>query len=473
MSLGVKLSEVLTFTRGQWLGKSTSNLVFTGVSTDSRSIEPGELFVALKGQNFDGADYIDQAIQNGAKGVITDRSGVSAPSLILVNNSLKALGDLARYVRRRLGLRVLAITGSVGKTTVKEMAKNILKAKNRLMDPIRKDPVRDILATEGNLNNEIGLPLTILSLIKMELPPVEAVLEMGAAKPGDISYLASIARPEVGLITAIGQAHLEGFRDLATVAKTKAELFRSLGGDGLAVANKSETCLREELKDSLAKIMYFGPGGQVWLKKIQATDLFKQKLTFGGASVADMEVEIAWPGEHNAINALAATAASLAMGCGQMEIKEGLAKTPNMPGRLNPLKSPKGFWVLDDSYNANPTSVRASLKLLDELPVKGQKAVILGDMLELGPDSPSFHQEIGALVASLGLDFLMVVGSEANRVINGVLSVNQGRLAALSFDNPIEAADWLLERGENLEAILVKGSRAVKLERAVARLMEA
>ncbi|MDR1576682.1 MAG: UDP-N-acetylmuramoyl-tripeptide--D-alanyl-D-alanine ligase [Deltaproteobacteria bacterium] len=486
MSLGVKLSDVLSFTRGQWVGASTNDLVFTGVSVDSRSIQPGELFVAIQGPRFDGNDFIDAALKAGALGVITDRETLKDRPAIVVKNGTRALGDLARQVRRQKGLTVLAITGSMGKTTVKEMARNILIAKNRPLDPLRSAPVRDILATQGNLNNEIGLPLTILSSLKMELSPLEAVLEMGASKPGDIQYLAEIARPDVGLVTAIGEAHLEFFKDLKTVAHTKAELFQSLGGAGVAVANQAEPLIMERCRNLVVKTLFYGSGGQIWLKKVEPIrlserqndlsseilNIFGQKLTFGGTLVEDMEVEIASPGEHNAFNALAATAAAVAMGCGPREIKEGLANTIPLAGRLKPRRAAKGFWALDDSYNANPTSTRAALNLLASLSLPGPKGAILGDMLELGPDSGLYHQQIGRLARNAKLDFLALVGAQARAVLSGVRELNLDRPRVAVFDNPAAAADWVKERINDAGVVLVKGSRAIGLERAVAKLLE-
>jgi UDP-N-acetylmuramoyl-tripeptide--D-alanyl-D-alanine ligase len=433
---------------------------------DSRTVKPGELFVAIRGRNFDGADFVEAALSAGAAAAITDRPGQPGRPLIEVESGLKALGDLARNIRRTRGFKVLAITGSVGKTTIKEALKNIIAAKNRAVDP-----GREILATKGNQNNEVGLPLTILSCLSFKVLPAEAVLEMGASSPGDIRYLTEIARPDVGLIGAIGSAHIEFFKDLETVARTKAELFRSLCPGAMAVANKGDKILMAALKDREANRLFYGPGGHIWLKKVESRGLDGQILTFGGSELENLTVDLPLPGEHNAFNALAAAAGAVAFGLGRSEIKQGLSETRPMAGRLKPIKAQGGYYVLDDSYNANPDSVAMGLKFLATL--DGPKGAILGEMLELGSFSQASHREAGRLAADLGLDFLALVGDSAPFALAGARGGGNKRLRAAAFETPMDAAEWvngLMSDGRG--AVLIKGSRAGGLERAVKALVE-
>jgi UDP-N-acetylmuramoyl-tripeptide--D-alanyl-D-alanine ligase len=467
MSMGLKLSEVLAFSRGRWFGRSVSELIFTGVSTDSRSIRPGELFVAIKGDTYDGNDYVEAALKAGALAAISDRQGHSDRPVIEVKNSLKALAEMARHVRRQKGFKVLAVTGSVGKTTVKEMVKSILVARNRLIAPNR-----EILATRGNFNNEIGLPLTILESVKMQQDPTDAVLEMGASAPGEIRYLTEIARPDVGLVTAIGPAHLEKFKDLETLAKTKGELLRNMDPGCLAVVNKSDPLMVAQLVSNSVNTLFYGPGGQVWLKENVPHGFSGQTLTFGGPAVNDMKVELPLVGEHNAFNAVAAVAAAIAMDCGQLEIKQGLSQIEALDGRLKPIHTDLGYWVIDDSYNANPASVEAGLNYMASIEAPGIKGAILGDMLELGSEAKTLHQDMGRSAAEHGLDFLAIVGSMARQTLSGARTAGNRRIKLEIFSAPEEAADWARGLLDKSGFVLVKGSRAGALERAVSRLQE-
>ncbi|MDR2141133.1 MAG: UDP-N-acetylmuramoyl-tripeptide--D-alanyl-D-alanine ligase [Deltaproteobacteria bacterium] len=468
MATGLRLSDALLYAHGQWVGpEPKEEVVFSGVSSDSRTIGPGELFVAIKGKNFDGNDYVEAALAAGAGAAISDRPGWAGRPVIEVKNGLKALGDLARGVRRSHGFKVLALTGSVGKTTVKEMAKHILQARGRSFQP-----ERPVLATQGNLNNEVGLPLSILEVLKSPRAPMDAVLEMGASAPGDIDLLTDIARPDVGLITALGPAHLEFFKDYPSLVKTKAELIWRMYPGSTAVINKADQDLRAALEGRDMNWLYYGPGGQIFLRKIQPQGLTGQRLTFGGFMVDNLEVDLNLPGEHNAFNALAAAAAAVAMGCGKRDVRQGLSEVKPLAGRLCPVQAPGGYFVLDDSYNANPASVRSSLRLLAELVEIRPKGAILGDMLELGEVGPELHQEIGRLAADLGLDFLALVGDLAKNYQIGIRSSSNKRLREEIFSSPEEAVAWVRTWLEEGGVVMVKGSRAGGLERAVQALTQ-
>ncbi|MDR2422025.1 MAG: UDP-N-acetylmuramoyl-tripeptide--D-alanyl-D-alanine ligase [Deltaproteobacteria bacterium] len=473
MAIGLKLSAALAYVHGAWVGPGTGDLAFGGVSSDSRAVVPGDLFVALRGPNFDGHDFIEAALGAGALAAVADRGAWAGRPVVMVKDGVKALGHLAKGARRDLGFKALAVSGSVGKTTAKEMAKLILAAKGQ-----EEFPGREVLATSGNLNNEVGLPLSILKALRAPVAPVYAVLEMGASALGDVAYLTEIARPDVGLLTALGPAHLESFGDLKTVARAKAELFAGLGPGGVAVANRADPLVMAELKALAANgrlkasRLHYGPGGQVWLKKTEPLGLWGQRLTIGGLAAEGLTVDLRLPGAANAFNAVAAAAAALAMGCGPLEIKKGLSATEPLAGRLKPALAASGHYVLDDSYNANPASVEAGLRFLASLDRPGPKGAILGDMLELGPKAPELHRAAGRLAASLGLDFLALVGLFAQDALTGAQEAGAERPLAAVFDGPAAAAQWARKILGGRGLVLVKGSRAGGLERAVLELLK-
>lgn len=443
--------------RGRALEELSGRKV-AGVSTDSRSVKPGEIFLALVGERFDGHDHIGEAIKKGAQAVVIHKAvkGPQAALAITVDDTLKALGRLARALRRRQNPLVIGLTGSNGKTTTKELLASILS----LDDP-------KLLATKGNLNNQVGLPLTLLQLRRDSR---RAILEMGANHFGEIAYLTSIAEPDVALITSVGAAHLEYFGTVNRVARAKGELYAGLKPGAVAVVDADEALLMREAKRFSGNKLYFGGGStaQVRLGRIQPRSLRGQDLViYGPGAEKGRKVSLKLLGTHNARNALAAAAAALAAGMDWDRIVEGLERAESYPGRLHAIKTASGRWILDDSYNANPTSMAAGLKVLAESGFKGQKGAILGDMGEVGPRAKGFHKALGILAAELKLDYLALVGPLSSLAASAAVAGGLDKKSVAKFDRPEEAARWVLETRPDKSAVLVKGSRFMGLEKSV------
>jgi UDP-N-acetylmuramoyl-tripeptide--D-alanyl-D-alanine ligase len=413
--------------------------------------------VALIGPNFDGHDHAAGALAKGALAVVVQRGlkGEAGRKSIRVADTLEALGDLAGALRRRRPLRVVAVTGSNGKTTVKEMLAAILK----LEDP-------HLLATAGNFNNLVGLPLTLSRLTRAARI---AVLEMGMSATGEIARLTRIAEPDVALVTSVGPAHLEFLGTVARVAKAKGELFAGLKEGALAVVNDDDRFLRREAARFAGNRLYFGATvrSEIRLGRIEPRGLSGQNLTFYGPGAArGRRVELKLLGRHNAQNALAAAAAALGAGADWDRIQQGLENVRGFPGRLVPIQANGNFWVLDDTYNANPASMTAGLTFLAGLKIRGQRGAILGDMLELGVKGKALHRQIGRLAAGLGLDYLALVGPLSADAARAARRAGLAERAVREFAAPEEAAAWVKAEWPR-GAVLVKGSRGICLERAV------
>ena len=421
-------------------GPLQSDLAFTGITTDSRQITPGMLFAALPGQTFDGHDHVEQAMQRGAIAALVSRSVETDLPKLKVADVLVALGTLAGSWRMDCPAKVVGITGSNGKTTVKEMVASILRQQGK------------ILATDGNFNNELGLPLTLFNLEKTH---DYAVLEMGASNPGDIAYLASIARPDVGLVTNIGPAHLQGFINEEGVALAKGELFAALPVSGAAVINADEPWL--ELWQGINQagtIYYFGGEEESHIRAIHEGD-----KTLVTTPAGDYQLNLPLPGEHNLSNALAATAVCLALDVPLANIKAGLETVKPVPGRLSLVSSKSGWTVIDDTYNANPASLYAALQVLSKQ--GGEPWLVLGDMKELGADSKKMHAELGDAARSLGVKRLFALGDASVATVNAF-----GEMAThySSRDGLIKDLRSQLTPGV---ACLVKGSRSMGMEHVV------
>jgi len=414
------------------------------IVSDSRKAGAGALFAALPGERVDGHDFAASAVQAGAAALLVSRRlDIDAPQLV-VDDVLVALGHIARLVRERLDPVVVGITGSNGKTTVKEMLAGILRLDGR------------VLATEGNYNNELGLPLT---LFRLQPKHRYAVLEMGASKLHDIAYLAGIARPDVGLVNNIAPAHLEGFGSIEGVARTKGEMYTVLPADGCAVMNADE------------------PWGDLW----RGMNTAGRILTFGVAADADVRVDattagcrlttragafdiaLPLPGRHNHLNAAAATAVALALDIDMDIIRRGLEKVVPVPGRLNLLHTTAGWTVIDDSYNANPASLYSALQVLASLP--GERWLVLGDMKELGAGSRKMHREVGENAAVMGVRRLFAIGEMAADAVDAFGP--GGR----HFANKQELAAALRREIHSGINCLVKGSRSMGMEDVVEALV--
>lgn len=419
-----------------------------GASTDTRTLAPGALFVALRGARFDGHAFLAEAQARGAAAALVEEP-VPASTLpqLVVGDSREALGRLAAFWRARFEVPLIAVTGSNGKTTVKEMLAGIL----RMRGPV--------LATRGNLNNDIGVPLTLL-----ELAPGHraAVIEMGANHPGEIALLAGLARPTVGVITQCAPAHLEGFGTVAGVARAKGELLAHLDPQGTAVINLDDPYapLWRELAAGRRCIGFaLDRDAEVtarWQCGADGTELHMR------TPAGSIETRLALPGRHNVANALAAAAAAGAAGAAPSEIAAGLAAVRPVRGRLELKAGLRHARLIDDTYNANPASLEAGLAVLAAYP--GRRWLVLGDMGELGPDAPAYHERVGRSARRCGIERLYAAG---------VLS----KFAAAAFgDGGRHFADrdaLVTALREDLgpdTTVLVKGSRAMQMERVVAAL---
>jgi UDP-N-acetylmuramoyl-tripeptide--D-alanyl-D-alanine ligase len=455
MSMG-RLSMVAEATGGKLHGPDAE---FVFVSTDSRTVQPGELFFALRGARADGSEFIASAAERGAAGaVVTARQPASLPQ-IEVPDTRVAFGDLARRWRAQFTLPLIGITGSNGKTTVKEMTAAIMRASLATADGT--DPV---LVTWGNLNNEIGLPRTLLYLNASHRA---AVIEMGAARPGDIAYLARIAAPTVALVTNAARAHLQGFGSIEDVAATKGEIFDALDANGTAVVNRDDRFFqkwwdRSAGRDRLA----FGLHPDA---DFRATDVEVPAGAEGGeirftlrAPGGVRPIRLLMAGGHNVANALAAAAATVAAGASLDAVADGLAAVRNVSGRLRLVPGRRGIRLYDDTYNANPGSVRAAIAFLATLP--GERWLVLGDMAELGPDSEAMHAEMGEAARQAGIGRLWCAGPQSRAAADAFGAGAEWRAEVPELAQLVQAA---ARKGVT---VLVKGSRSSGMERVVESL---
>lgn len=438
-----QLSHIAEITGGQMLG---ADVAVCGVSTDSRRVRPGNLFVALRGERFDAHDFLEDVAAAGAAAVLVEeppRAGIPA---CVVANSLRAMGELAGDWRQRQSTRVVGITGSNGKTTVKEMVSAMLATQG------------EVLSTRGNLNNEIGVPLT---LFQLSAEHAYAVVEMGAAREGDIRYLTQFVKPEVAILTNAGPAHLAGFGDMAGVARGKGEIFEALDSDGWAIINADDDFAdhwRQRAEGRRQLSFGIKAGADVRAEAIQV-DGFRLVTPTGS-----YQVPMSVPGRHNVMNALAAFAAVHALGVPMEQAIQGLAHFSNVPGRLVSIPGRRGARILDDSYNANPSSMRAGIEVL--VAAGGEPWLVMGDMAELGGRADMLHAEMGAFARRAGVRRLFTIGDMARFAAK---SFGEG---ALTFDN--KEALIAAVRAELAEpaVVLVKGSRCMAMEQVARALGE-
>ena len=433
--------------------------VFANVSTDTRQICPGDLFIALVGERFDAHDFIDRATAGKAGGVIVNRrvdTGLWPGPVILVRDTLEALQGLARFNRQHFRGPVIGVTGSNGKTTTKDMIASVLA---------RKWPA---LKTEGNFNNEIGLPLTLL---KLDDTYGAAVLEMGMRGLGEISLLAGIARPDGAVITNIGETHLERLGSVANIAKAKGEILDQIAEKGFAVLNGDDPLVRQQAARCRGRVIFYGAGGDVPIKAVDITTKDGKRLSFTADTPAGkIEVNLPVPGRHNMLNALAAVGVGLEAGLTLAEIKEGLENTRLTSMRLEIMEGEKAT-VINDTYNANPASVKAALQILADVGRGRRKVAILGDMYELGRRAAEGHREVGAAAAAAGADVLIVVGNLAAEIALGAAMAQSPPAEIISFDTNADVKKFLARIIQAGDVVLVKGSRGMKMEEIVEDLL--
>ena len=428
-----------------------------GVSIDSRKIKEGELFVAIKGDRFDGHDFVPEVMQKGAWGAIVDKSILETqfgkigglPNIIPVEDTLRALQEISFLHRKKFSLPMVGITGSNGKTTTKEMTAGILK---------QQGPV---LKNEGNLNNHIGVPLTLMQLTKDHRA---AVVEMGMSAPGEIDLLTRLVNPDVGVITNIGPAHLEFLGSLDGVAGAKAELLGNIKADGTAVLNADDPYFETLKKKWTGRVLSFGIEQQADVRAagIRQDKEFTDFTLEAEGSKANVRLRAV--GRHNIYNALAAAAAALAVGLPLETIKYGLDDFAPVAMRSE-LKVVKGRTVLADHYNANPGSVKAALETLVTLRPGARSVAVLGDMLELGASSIEEHRAIGRIAARLGVDVLIAVGPQAKQMLEGAREAGMPKERLFAVRSHAGAAARLAKESKNGDAVLIKGSRGMKMEK--------
>ena len=443
---------------GAVLQSTSGSRVLTGVSTDSRTIKPGELFFALKGDNFDGANYINAAFDKGAAAAVVSAgpTGSYAGPCLIVSDALTGLGDLAACFRKLFTIPMVAITGSNGKTTTKEMLAGILEQS------------KNVLAAKGNFNNLIGLPLTLLRLRQEHQV---AVLELGMNIPGEIARLTQIASPDVGLVTNVGPAHIEGLGSLEGVARAKGELFEGLGARASAVVNLDDPLVEKIAESHKGPKVTFGFTDEADIRgKNYRLKGFKGASFELIAPQGDAVIELQLLGRHNVRNALAAAAAALVLGASLEDVAAGIAGSAPYPGRLA-LKTLEGpVYLIDDAYNSNPASSRAALEILADLREDGRTIAVMGDMLELGVISEQEHVKAGLTALEFGIDILAAVGPLSRDSVDAVLNAESDKTKALWFPDTDQAAAWLDKEIKPNDRILIKGSRGMKMENIIRQL---
>ena len=439
------LSAAADSMHGQLLG---NDRIFDGVSTDTRTLREGELFVALEGPNFDGGDYVSQAKEKGAAAAVVGSQVEGDLAQITVGDTKLALGQLGAAWRRDKSAVVIGITGSNGKTTLKELTAACLSQ------------AAPTIATAGNLNNDIGMPLM---LTRIDETHRYAVLEMGANHAGEINYLTSLAEPDVVAITNAAAAHLEGFGSIEGVAKAKGEILRAKSRPGVAILNADDDYF-EYWSAMVADIDVIGFGIQAQTD-VRASDI----VADGGGSNFQLhlydtriDVRLSLPGQHNIRNACAAAAIAVALGVASEQIRSGLESVKPVAGRLQPKRGLYGATLFDDSYNANPLSVIVAAEFLAGL--EGQSWLVLGDMGELGANTARLHQEVGAAVKKAGVNQLFATG-ELSRNVTDAFGDHASWFD--SVDTLIDALRVSITSDVN---VLVKGSRFMRMERVVAAL---
>jgi UDP-N-acetylmuramoyl-tripeptide--D-alanyl-D-alanine ligase len=442
----MRLSEAAIATHGIVIG---NDVEFTSVGTDSRAITQGQLFVALKGDHFDGHDYVAQSLAQGAAAALIENNE-NAPA-VKVKDARLALGDLAAYWRKKINAPIVAITGSNGKTTVKEMLAAILK--------VAAGSDSKVLATQGNLNNDIGMPLTLL---RADSHHSYVVLEMGMNHSGEISYLTNIAKPNFALVNNAGLAHVGELGSVEAIAQAKGEIFQGLALDGTAIINADD--VYSDLWKSLASKYQQITFGLEATADVTASYELNGSTSHVSLKGPNGEVEFTLPasGLHNVKNALAASTAAIALNVSLQSIAEGLSGFSGAKGRLQQKQGQFDAQVIDDTYNANPASMKAAVDVLSAR--EGKRFMVMGDMGELGTDAGLMHAEIGSYAKQSGIDALFVLGDLSQEAVKAFGS------GAQHFENAESLSEAVLNRMDKVTTVLVKGSRFMRMERVVDKI---
>lgn len=442
------LSQITEFAHGVFTG-GASDVRVSRISTDSRTLQRGDLFVALSGENFDGHRFVESAAARGAAGAVVQRNWQentpSSFALIRVDDPLLAYQQIAARYRETLRLKIIAITGSNGKTSTKDFVAAALGHKFR------------VTKTEGNFNNHIGLPRTML---EAEAQDEIAVWELGMNHPGEIAALTKLAAPDVAIITNVGVAHIEFMGTREAIAREKGALAEAVGPEGTVILNADDAFSGGIAERTRAKIILAGTKEGT----VRATDL---RQSASGSEFTILEgahrcrAQLPVPGLHMVQNALLAVAAGRVFGLSLEECAAGLASAPLTKARLQ-IKTIHGVDFIDDSYNANPDSMRAALRTLAELETEGRRVAVLGQMAELGRESESGHREVGETAAAFGIDLLIAIGETAAAIADGAR--NAGLASSRAVASADAAAEILFEETSPGDLVLVKGSRSARTE---------
>lgn len=461
--LPVTVEQIVGWSQGQLI-HGDEKREMTGVSTDSRRLKRSECFVALKGERFDGHDFVESAVQSGASAVVIEKEYVntcqeqlsSTVALIAVPDTTRALSDIARGYRSMFDIPIVAVTGSNGKTSTKDMIAAVL------------GQVWAVLATEKNFNNQIGLPLTLLGL---EPRHGVAVVELGMSNLGEIASLAQTAQPTIGVVTNVGPVHLENLGTIERVADAKAELVEALPNDGLAVLNGDDERVRAMAQRTKADVITFGfsEGVDARAMSVESNGLMGSRfvLQYKGRQTP---IRLEAPGRHLVQNACAAAVVAHSLGIDERVVAEALTTFRMGEMRLDVSRLKEGITLVNDAYNASPLSVRAALEVLAETESK-RRVAVLGDMLELGSLTESAHRQIGADAALRGVNVLVAVGDQRGFIASGAREAGLDPGCITEVRDANEAAQVLVQTVQPHDLILLKGSRGVGLERVASAMI--
>ncbi len=455
----IRVLEIVTATNGRLL-QGDPETVVGGIAIDSRKAERGQLFFAFPGSASDGHLHVDDALNRGAAAAVISRPVFidGGQPLIMVVDPLRALQDLARYYRQLFTLPVVAVTGSTGKTTTKDLIAGVLGIGRR------------VLKTEGNQNNEIGLPLTML---RLDRGYGAVVLEMAMRGPGEIAALCRLSQPRIGVITNIGMTHLERLGSQQAIAEAKGELLDALPPEGCAVLNGEDDWQRQLALKCRCEVIFYGPGPE-W--PVNASDIVMNGLRGSEfmlhTPLGEAHCRLTLAGRHNVSNALAAAAVGTRFGIHPEQIAQGLEAAFRTGMRLEIKKGIAGATIIDDTYNASPDSVKAGLRLLADVPDRGRTIAVLGDMYELGAETVTGHRSVGECAAAMQVDYLCTVGSLAREIAIGARAAGLSDVKIGIFSDNQAAIAFMRELIQSGDVILVKGSRGARMEQIVASLIE-
>jgi len=463
----IDVLELIQITDGL-LVNGPEEIKINNISIDTRTLKQSDLYVPLRGENYDGHKFISDALLRGSCGFISERwddrfkdalreSIRNSTIVVIVKDTLAALHALAGHIRKKLEAEVVGITGSTGKTCTKDMISNILSRQY------------NVVSTKKNYNNEIGVPLTVL---KADQETQVLVIEMAMRGLGQIRELAEMVAPRIGLITNVGKTHFELLGSEEKIAEAKSELIQVIPPEGLVILNADDKWTGKLSDMSAAPVITYGMSEDAGIRAVdvevdkEGQPSFKVETTGGGLSLS-----LPFPGRHNIYNALAAYAVASEMGVSQLDIKKGLETSVLSEMRMQVFTTSDGITVLNDAYNANPTSMKAALTALSDMAQDKRKAVILGDMLELGNLEAMAHFKIGELVSDIGAELLITVGTRSRRIAEGALSKGMNPNAVIQCQETEEAKKALIENIRPGDIVLVKASRAMELEKVVNALI--